>query len=97
MAEDDRGEIIATVAVTCLDYPPAYTNSIGRRGFIANMYTADEYRGQGIAAALIHMMDEEAVNGGVPKPILHTSATGGKAYAKSEANEADVVMENDPE
>lgn len=43
------------------------------------------------------MMDEEAANGGVPKPILHTSATGGKAYAKSEANEADVVMENDPE
>ena len=47
--------------------------------------------------SLIHMMDEEAANGGVPKPILHTSATGGKAYAKSEANEADVVMENDPE
>lgn len=93
VAEDDHGGIIATAAILFMDFPPAFTNPIGRRGYITNMYTADEYRGRGIAGKLMQKLEEEAKDQGISMLVLHASVMGRKAYVKSGFKETEVVME----
>lgn len=92
---EDCGAIIATGAIIFMDFPPAFTNPTGRKGYVANMYTADEYRGQGIAAVLMKKLEQEARDRGITKLVLHASTMGRKAYVKSGFQETDVVMEKD--
>ena len=90
---EHAGQIIATAAVMFMDYPPAFTNPTGRKGYVCNMYTADEYRGRGIAGALMEKLEDEARRRGLTKLVLHASKMGRIAYAKSGFEETDVVME----
>lgn len=95
VAEDEAGKIVATAAIIFMDYPPAFTNPTGRKGFVANMYTADEYRRQGVAAQLMQKLEQEAKSRGLTKLVLHASVMGRKAYAKIGFKETDLVMEKD--
>lgn len=36
--------IIVTASIIFYDFPPTYTNKIGVKGYITNMYTKPEYR-----------------------------------------------------
>ena len=92
---EENGKIIATSALIFMDYPPAFTNPTGKKGYVANMYTADAYRGQGIAGQLLEKLEQEAKNHGLTKMVLHASEMGKKAYVKSGYHETDVVMEED--
>ena len=92
VAETEEG-IIATAAIMFMDYPPAFTNPTGRKGYVCNMYTADEYRGRGIAAELIAKLEDEARERGLTTLVLHASVMGRKAYAKTGYHETDLVME----
>ena len=77
VAEDDSGRIIATAAIL----------------FITNMYTADAYRGRGIAGKLMQKLEAEAKDQGISMLVLHASVMGRKAYVKSGFKETEVVME----
>ena len=93
VAEDDDGSIIATSAIIFMDFPPSFTNPSGKRGYVANMYTSDEYRGQGIAGQLLERLEKEARERGVEMLFLHASELGRKAYVKSGFTETDTFME----
>ena len=86
LAEDD-GEPIATGAVIFFDFPPSYTNWHGRRAYIANMYTAPGYRGQGIATEMLRRMKEEALARGIDKFFLIASTMGKPVYQRFGYNE----------
>ena len=43
IAEED-GKLLSTAAVIYYDLPPSYTNKIGVRGYVTNVYTAPEHR-----------------------------------------------------
>lgn len=89
VVEDDDG-IIATAAIAFYQFPPTYTNKSGKKGYITNMYTKDEYRGQGIATALLTKLIEEAKARGVSKLWLGASKMGRSVYQKfgfQESNE----------
>lgn len=92
VAEED-GKIIATAAVLFMEFPPVFNDPTGMRGYITNMYTDDEYRGQGIAGKLLEIMDDEARARGVTRMTLHASVLGKKAYVKSGYKETDLLME----
>ena len=92
IAEDSNG-IIATSAIIFMDFPPSFTNPTGKRGYIANMYTSDEYRGQGIAGRLLEYLEKEAQARGVEMLFLHASEMGRRAYVKSGFSETDTFME----
>ena len=92
IAEDSNG-IIATSAIIFMDFPPSFTNPTGKRGYIANMYTSDEYRGQGIAGQLLEYLEKEAQARGVEMLFLHASEMGRRAYVKSGFSETDTFME----
>ena len=93
VAEDDNGTIVATSAIIFMDFPPSFNNKTGKCGYVANMYTADEYRGQGIAGDLIELLEEEARKCGIEKLFLHASEMGRKAYVKSGYIQTDIYME----
>ena len=92
IAEDSNG-IIATSAIIFMDFPPSFTNPTGKRGYIANMYTSDKYRGQGIAGRLLEYLEKEAQARGVEMLFLHASEMGRRAYVKSGFSETDTFME----
>ncbi|HUY78099.1 MAG TPA: GNAT family N-acetyltransferase, partial [Ktedonobacterales bacterium] len=52
VAEAD-GKIIATSGLIFFQKPPTEYNLSGREAYILNMYTLSEWRGQGIATALV--------------------------------------------
>ena len=90
---DSKGRIIATGAVMFMDYPPAFTNPTGRKAYVCYMYTADEYRGQGIASEIMNKLEGEARRRGLTKLVLHASKMGRIAYARNGFEETDLVME----
>ena len=57
VAEESDRRIIATAAVAFMDFPPTFTNPSGKKGYITNMYTADKYRGHGIAGTLLKKLE----------------------------------------
>ena len=93
VAEDETSRIIATAAVLFIEFPPGFTNPTGKKGYITNMYTADEYRGQGIAGLLLMKIERESKERGITNLMRHASEMGRKAYVKSGFRERQVVME----
>lgn len=92
IAEIDK-EIIATGSIIFMDFPPSFTNKSGRKGYIANMYTASEYRGQGIATKILGMLMKEAEIRQVDKIFLSASKMGKPVYRSFGFEEVDTYME----
>lgn len=92
VAEED-GRIIATAAIMLMDFPPSFRNKTGRTGYVGNVYTADEYRGRGIAGQLLDKLEQEARKRGITMLLLHASEAGRRAYLKSGYEDIDYEME----
>ncbi|WP_113883858.1 MULTISPECIES: GNAT family N-acetyltransferase [Cytobacillus] len=92
LVEDDE-EIIACGAVIFYDFPPSYTNKTGKKAYIANMYTNENYRGQGIAKNLLSKLVEEVKLYGISRIWLGASDMGRPLYKKFGFKEADGFLE----
>ena len=92
IAEED-GEIVATSAILFYEFPPSLDFPNGNKGYIANMYTKPQYRGRGIASALIGRLTEEARKRGITRLWLSASNQGKPVYANCGFEVADWVME----
>lgn len=56
----DGEKIVGTSGMSFVEKPPYFSCPSGKIGLLSSMYTADEYRRQGIAKALLTRMVEEA-------------------------------------
>ncbi|MCU9601949.1 GNAT family N-acetyltransferase [Pallidibacillus thermolactis] len=92
---EDSGEIIATGAVIFYEFPPSFTNISGIRAYIANMYTKDEYRGQGLAKKILNKLIEEVKAKGLTKIFLQASEMGRPVYKKVGFHEVEYYLEMD--
>ena len=90
---EENGEIIATSAILFYEFPPSIDFPNGNKGYIANMYTKPEYRGRGIATALIGKLTEEAIARGITRLWLSASNDGKPVYIKCGFEVVDWVME----
>ncbi len=81
VAEADSN-IIATSGLVFNQKVPHGRNPSGREGFILNMYTLPEWRGQGIATALMKAIVQHACQRGVTCIRLHASEDGVGIYRK---------------
>ncbi|MBQ6699332.1 MAG: GNAT family N-acetyltransferase, partial [Oscillospiraceae bacterium] len=45
---EDNGKLLSTAAVIYYDLPPSFTNKIGVRGYVTNVYTVPEHRRKGL-------------------------------------------------
>ncbi|MCU9614904.1 GNAT family N-acetyltransferase [Caldibacillus lycopersici] len=90
---EDEEEIIACGAVVLYDFPPSYTNRSGIRAYITNMYTMENYRGQGIATNLLTRLVAEVKQLGITKVWLGASEMGRPVYKKFGFTETDEYLE----
>ncbi len=56
----DGEKIVGTSGISFVEKPPYFSCPSGKIGLLSSMYTADEYRRQGIAKALLTRVVEEA-------------------------------------
>ena len=89
----DNGVIVATAAIAFMEFPPTYTNKTGVRGYITNMYTAPEYRGKGIASAMLQKLADEARKRSVSRIFLGASKLGKPVYQRFGFEESENWME----
>lgn len=89
---EDNNEIVATGAIIFFEFPPSFSNKSGMRGYIANMYTAPEYRGRGIAVSMLDKLVEEAKKRNVAGLWLIASKMGRPVYLKYGFEEAEDWM-----
>lgn len=90
---EEQNEIIATGAIVIYDFPPSYTNKSGRKAYVTNMYTKNDYRGKGIATSLLTKLVDEAKSLGIAKMWLGASTLGRPVYKKFGFKETDEWME----
>jgi GNAT superfamily N-acetyltransferase len=81
VAEAGGGLVAANGLVTFLK-PPTILGGTGRIGYISNVYTLPEWRGQGIAGRLIELLIERARQDGVDKLILTATDLGKGVYER---------------
>ena len=90
---EDKEEIIACGAVILYDFPPSYTNKSGKKAYITNIYTKQNYRGQGIATNLLEKLVDEVKTLGISKIWLGASKMGRPVYKKFGFKETDEWLE----
>ena len=78
-----EGDVIVSTAGVCFfRYPPTFRNPSGIVAYVTNVYTRDEYRGHGIATALMDRVMEEIRLRGCKLVRLHASSQGRRLYEK---------------
>lgn len=92
---EDHGEVVACGAVLLYEFPPSYTNKTGKKAYIANMFTDENYRGRGIAKELLAKLVKEVRAAGISKIWLGASEMGRPVYRKFGFIESDEYLELD--
>ena len=92
---EDHGEVVACGAVLFYEFPPSYTNKTGKKAYIANMFTDENYRGRGIAKELLAKLVKEVRAAGISKIWLGASEMGRPVYRKFGFIESDEYLELD--
>lgn len=78
----DSSKFIGAGGVSFYQVMPTYHNSSGKKAYIMNMYTAPEYRRQGIARRTLDLLVAEAKERGVLPVSLEATEMGRPLYEK---------------
>lgn len=78
----DNGEFIGAGGVSFYQVMPTYHNPSGKKAYIMNMYTAPEYRRQGIAFHTLDLLVKAAKEQGVSSIMLEATDMGRPLYEK---------------
>ncbi len=78
----DEEQFIGAGGVSFYQVMPTYHNPSGRKAYIMNMYTAPEYRRQGIALQTLDLLVKEAKARGIAQISLEATEAGRPLYEK---------------
>ena len=78
----DNGAFIGAGGVSFYQVMPTYHNPTGKKAYIMNMYTAPEYRRQGIAIHTLDLLVKDVRKQGVSQIALETTEMGRPLYEK---------------
>ena len=78
----DNETFIGTGGVSFYQVMPTYHNPTGKKAYIMNMYTAPEYRGQGIAIHTLDLLVKNAREQDVAQIALESTDMGRPLYEK---------------
>lgn len=78
----DNGKFIGAGGVSFYQVMPTYHNSTGKKAYIMNMYTAPEYRRQGIALHTLDLLVKDARAQGVSHVALEATDMGRPLYER---------------
>lgn len=77
-----NGVIIATSGVTLYRTAPNPGNLSGMQAYILNMYTLPEWRGRGLASALVERLVDHARAAGATRVALRATDVGRRVYER---------------
>jgi len=80
MATGDDGAIVGGLGLWLMDWPPHLVGPGSRRGNILNVYTAPNFRRQGIARRVMEVALDWCRTNGIRAVILHASDEGRALY-----------------
>lgn len=78
----DNGKFIGAGGISFYQVMPTYHNPSGQKAYIMNMYTAPEYRRQGIAYKTLDLLVKEARKQGISQIALEATEDGRPLYEK---------------
>ena len=78
----DNGSFIGAGGVSFYQVMPTYHNPTGKKAYIMNMYTASEYRRQGIAFHTLDLLVKDIRKQGVSQITLEATEMGRPLYEK---------------
>ncbi len=78
----DNGKFIGAGGVSFYQVMPTYHNPSGKKAYIMNMYTAPEYRRQGIAFRTLDLLVKDVKEQGVTQIALEATDMGRPLYEK---------------
>lgn len=78
----DDGVFIGAGGASFYQVMPTYHNPTGKKAYIMNMYTAPEYRRQGIAMHTLDLLVNDAKAQGVSQIALEATDMGRPLYEK---------------
>ena len=78
----DNGKFIGAGGVSLYQVMPTYHDPTGKKGYIMNLYTAPEYRRQGIAIHILDLLVKNAKKQGVSQIALEATAMGRPLYER---------------
>lgn len=78
----DQGTVIGAGGVSFYQVMPTFHNPSGKKAYIMNMYTAPDYRRQGIAFRTLDLLITNAKAQGVVQIALEATDMGRPLYAK---------------
>lgn len=78
----DKDKFIGAGGVSFYQVMPTYYNPTGKKAYIMNMYTAPEYRRQGIAFQTLELLVKAAKEQGISQIALEATDMGRPLYEK---------------
>ena len=78
----DNGKFIGAGGVSFYQVMPTYHNPTGKKAYIMNMYTAPEYRRQGIAINTLDLLVKDAKEQGALQIALEATDMGRPLYER---------------
>ena len=78
----DGDKFIGTGGVSFYQVMPTYHNPSGKKAYIMNMYTVQDYRRQGIAFNTLDLLVKDALEIGITKIALEATKMGRSLYEK---------------
>jgi GNAT superfamily N-acetyltransferase len=79
-AVNPQGEVIAGVGLWLMNWLPGPNAPNGVAGYLCNVFTEKEYRGKGIARAMVQMAVDECRKRNLKRVSLHASDEGRPLY-----------------
>ena len=77
-----NNEPVSFAGMVVQQIPGHFTFISGSQGYILNMYTLPDLRGNGLSTKLLHKLVDEATEAGLTKVYLHATEQGINIYKK---------------
>lgn len=88
-----EGERVIGCATICyFTIMPTFSHPTGKRAHLMNIYTAKEYRGQGIGKKMVDLLIEDAWNKGATEISLDATEAGRPLYKKCGFEDSEECM-----
>ena len=78
----DGERVIGCATICYITIMPTFSHPSGKRAHLMNVYTAKEFRGQGIGKKMVDLLIEDAWNKGATEISLDATESGRPLYKK---------------
>ena len=80
---ESAGRIVSNTLLIVIEKAPSFSGLKGRIGYVSNVYTLPEFRGQGLSTALMEKLKEKAREAGISTIMLNATDAALSVYMRT--------------